>query len=75
MKCSFHIVFVTFCSWALMHEERKHDVIMPENMEFDVVIRGTPIEVFCKFEMFISKRVLVIKEYVRFAFLFVQAVV
>ena len=43
MKYSFHIVFVTFCSWALLHEERKFDVIMPENMEFDVVIRGTPI--------------------------------
>ena len=43
MKYSFHIVFVTFCSWVLLHEERKYGVIMPEIMEFDVVIRGTLI--------------------------------
>ena len=43
MKCSFHIVLVTFCSWALLHEEKKHDVIIPGNMEFDVGLRCTPI--------------------------------
>ena len=40
-------------------------------MEFDLAINGMPTYVFCKFEMLIFKRVLVIKYYVRFAFQFV----
>ena len=38
MKSSFHIVLVTFCSWALLHEERKHDIIIPGNMHANLSI-------------------------------------
>ena len=41
-------MFISYCVcdflfMVLLHEERKHDVIIPGNTEFDVVIRGTSI--------------------------------
>ena len=41
-------VFISYCVcdflfMVLLHEERKHDVIKPGNMKFDVGLRSTPI--------------------------------
>ena len=69
------ILFADFCSMGTLVRRKKTWSYIPKKiMEFGLLMTDIPVDISCKFEMFISKFALVISENVRIAFLYVLSI-
>ena len=72
---AYCILFATFCSMGTFVRRKKTwRYSARKSLEFGLIMRGIPVYVSCKFEMYIFKIARVISENVRIAFLYVISI-